>query len=70
MSIDITTLRNLPVGDKLRVVTALWDEIANSECPVEIPSDVLEEATRRRDELKADSSIAIDDEELWRRVDA
>ena len=69
MSIDITSLRNLPVGDKLRIVTELWDDIAASTDPVVVPPDVLREALRRSGELKADPSIAIGDDELWRRVD-
>ena len=69
MSIDISNFRNLPVAEKLRIVTQLWDEIAASTDPVTVPPDVLREAARRSAELKADPSIAIDDDELWRRVD-
>jgi len=69
MTIDITNLRDLPVADKLRIVTQLWDDIAASTDPVIVPPDVLREASRRSAELKADPSIAIDDDELWRRVD-
>ena len=69
MSIDITNLRDLPVADKLRIVTQLWDDIAASTDPVIVPPDLLREASRRSAELRADPSIAIDDDELWRRVD-
>ena len=69
MSIDIANLRDLPVADKLRIVTQLWDSIAASTDPVVVPKDVLREASRRSAELKADPSMAIDDDELWRRVD-
>ncbi|MFV1965923.1 MAG: addiction module protein [Pirellulaceae bacterium] len=69
MSIDISNLRDLPVADKLRIVTQLWDDIAASADPLVVPPDVLREASRRSAELKADPSIAIDDDELWRRVD-
>ena len=69
MSIDIANLRDLPVADKLRIVTQLWDDIAASTGPIAVPPDVLQEASRRSAELKADPSIAIDDDELWRRVD-
>ena len=68
MSVDIESLRDLPVADKLRVVTQLWDDIARSNRPIVVPPDVLSEATRRSDELKTDPSLAIDDEELWRRI--
>ena len=69
MSIDISTLRGLPVAEKLRLVTQLWDDIANEERPIAVPSEVLDEAVRRADELKSDPSIVIDEKELWRRVD-
>lgn len=69
MSIDINTLRDLPVADKLRVVTQLWDDIAQSDRPIVVPPEVLAETQRRSEELKTDPSIAIDDKELWRRVD-
>ena len=69
MSIDITNLRDLPVADKLRIVTQLWDDIAASNDPAVLPPEILREAERRSQELKNDPSIAIDDDELWRRVD-
>ena len=70
MSIDISDLRNLPVADKLKLVTALWDDIAASSRPVMIPPEILAETTRRSSELDSDPSLAINDEELWRRVDS
>jgi len=69
MSIDIATLRGLTVAEKLRLVTQLWDDIARENRPIIVPDDVLSEATRRSDELAVDPSLAIDDDELWRRVD-
>lgn len=69
MSIDFSNLRDLPVHDKLRIVTQLWDDIAASKDPVVLPPEILQEANRRSQELKDDPSIAIDDDELWRRVD-
>lgn len=69
MSFDISSLRELPVADKLRVVTELWDDIATSDRPIAVPAEVLQETRRRSDELTADPSIAIDDDELWRRID-
>jgi putative addiction module component (TIGR02574 family) len=69
MSADFSNLRDLPMADKLRIVTELWDDIAASNEPLVLPTDVLDEASRRSAELKNDPSIAIDDDELWRRVD-
>ncbi len=69
MSIDIATHRGLPVAEKLRLVTQLWDDIARENRPIIVPPDVLNEAKRRWDELAADPSLAIDEDERWRRVD-
>ena len=69
MTIEIADLRDLPVTDKLRIVTQLWDDIATSTEPVVVPQEVLHEASRRSAELKDDPTIAIDDDELWRRID-
>ena len=68
MSIDISDLRNLPVADKLKLVTELWDDIAAISGPVVIPPEILAETIRRSDELNTDPTLAINDEELWRRV--
>ena len=69
MTIDISNLRDLPIAKKLQIVTQLWDDIAASADPIVVPPDVLREASRRSAELEADPSIALDDEQLWRRVD-
>ena len=63
MSIDIESLRGLPVSDKLRLVTQLWDDIAESEKPIAVPADVLSEVTRRSAELSANPEMALDEEE-------
>lgn len=70
MTIDLSSLRQLPVEDKLRVVTELWDDIAQSPRSVVVPPDLLSEAARRSDEVCVDPTIAIDDHELWQRVDS
>jgi len=69
MSIDFSSFSNLPVAEKLRIVTRLWDDIAASTEPIVVPPEILQEVSRRSAELEADPSMAIDDQELWRRVD-
>ena len=69
MGIDFNELRALPVAEKLRLVELLWDEIGASAEPIVLHSWQFEEANRRSKQLKADPSIAIDRDELWRRVD-
>ena len=61
------TLRALPPDQKLALVTELWDDLAAS-APWTLPPEEMAEMRRRRDEMLAKSSIAIDRDELWRRV--
>lgn len=69
MNVDISSLRGLPVDDKLQLVTELWNDIAASPTPPVLPPEVIDEASRRSAELRDNPELAIDDEELWRRVD-
>jgi putative addiction module component (TIGR02574 family) len=69
MSIHISSLKELPAADKLRIVTELWNDIVAANEPIVVPDEILRETSRRSAELKADPSIAIDEQELWRRVD-
>lgn len=69
MSTDISHLHTLPVAERLRIIEELWEGITSTTEPIVVPPEVIEEASRRADELHADPSIAIDDDELWRRVD-
>ena len=62
-------LSDLPIAEKLKIVTQLWNDIASSPDPIVVPPEVIREASKRSAELDADPSIAIDDDELWRRVD-
>ena len=62
------SLRALPPEEKLEIVTELWDDLAAS-APLSLPEDELAEMNRRRDELLANPEIAIDADEVWRRVD-
>jgi putative addiction module component (TIGR02574 family) len=61
---------DLPVAEKVLLVTQLWDQIAKAETPITLPSSVLIEAERRLDEMIADPSMGITEEEMWRRADA
>jgi len=66
---DTSSVHNLTTPEKLKLVFQLWDEIAASGIPISLPPEVIREAKRRSDELSTDPSIAIDDQEMWRRVD-
>ena len=69
MSLDISSLRKLSVAEKLSIVTQLLDDIASTEEPFVVPPHVVAEAEIRSQELRASPTLAIDDDELWRRVD-
>lgn len=66
---QMDVLRNLLPAEKLQIVEELWDDLADSSAPLPLPPWHLEEARRRAGELDADPSIAIDREELARRID-
>ncbi len=61
------TLRSLPPDEKLAIVTQLWDELAASAA-LTLPGDELAEMNRRRAELLANPSMAISEDEVWRRL--
>jgi putative addiction module component (TIGR02574 family) len=65
---DISDLHNLPTDEKLKIVAALWNNIAESDAPIVLSPAVMAEVDRRRAELAADPSIAIDRDEMWQRV--
>jgi putative addiction module component (TIGR02574 family) len=65
---QMESLRKLPASEKLQLVEELWDDLAESAEPLPLPSWHEDEARRRAAELVADPSLAIDREELWRRV--
>ena len=65
---DTPELHNLPVEEKLRLVFDLWDGIATSNEPITVSDGVKTEIERRCAEYDADTTIAIDEDEMWRRV--
>lgn len=66
---DTSELTNLPVAEKLKLVTKLWDEIAASDEPISLPDEVVAEISQRSVEATANPTMLIDDEEMWKRVD-
>jgi len=66
---NTSDFRDMPVADKLRLVTQLSDDIASSPEPIVVAPEVIREASRRSAELAENPSLAIDDNELWLRVD-
>ena len=65
---DTSNFQKLPTNQKIELVFQLWDEIADSNEPVVLSDSVKAEMDRRCAELDADPSLAIDEDEMWRRV--
>ena len=65
---DRSNLQDLPTDQKIKLVFELWDDIAASNAPIVLSESVKSEIDRRCAELDADPSIAIDEDEMWRRV--
>ena len=65
---DTSNFQKLPTDQKIELVFQLWDEIADSNEPVVLSDSVKAEMDRRCAELDADPSLAVDEDEMWRRV--
>ena len=65
---DTSNLQNLPPNQKIELVFQLWDQIADSGTPIVLSESVKQEIDRRCSELDANPGIAIDEAEMWRRV--
>ena len=61
-------LTNLPVDEKLRLVTSLWDQIAQHG-QISLPDSLLDDADNRIAEMTADPNSAISEDEMWRQAD-
>ena len=67
MSTPLDHIRQLPVAEQLSLVEQIWDGLHESR---EMVKDWHRaEARRRAEELTADPSIAISEQEVWSRVD-
>ncbi len=65
---DDTQLESLPVSEKLRLVTSLWDQISRSGETISVPNTVLDNAGQRIKEMMADPSASLTEDEMWRRA--
>ena len=68
VDMDTSNLYNMPTDQKIELVFQLWDQIADSDSPIVLSDSVIAEMDRRCAELDADPSLAISEEEMWRRV--
>lgn len=66
--IDDAQLESLPINEKLRLVTNLWDQIARSGEPITLPEAILDDADQRIDGMTKDPSDWLDEDEMWRQA--
>lgn len=66
--IDDAQLESLPINEKLRLVTNLWDQIARSEEPITLSEVILDDADQRIDGMTKDPSDCLDEDEMWRQA--
>ncbi|ADB19142.1 hypothetical protein Psta_4500 [Pirellula staleyi DSM 6068] len=69
MDVYNDTIRHLEPAEKLLLVQQIWDDLAAETSPLPLPAWAIAEATRRRDELRSDPTLAVDHDEIWRRID-
>ena len=66
--IDAAQFAGLPVDEKLKLVTSLWDQIAHHG-KISLPEALLDDAEARIAEMTADPSATISEDEMWRQAD-
>lgn len=67
METPLDQIRQLPVEQQLALVHQIWDGLYESRQLVQ--EWQITEARRRSAELDSEPSIAISEDELWKRVD-
>ena len=68
MMIDAAQFAELPVEEKLKLVTSLWDQIA-LHGKTSLPDSLLDDAEDRIAEMTADPNATISEDEMWRQAD-
>jgi putative addiction module component (TIGR02574 family) len=68
MDIYADSIQHLSISDKLQLVERIWDDVALSTESIPIPTWAIDEARRRRDELKENPAIGLSHDEMWSRL--
>ena len=71
MDIFTDTIRDLPVADKMLLVQRIWDDLSSTADTVPLPQWALSEASRRRDEMRANPAnpgLGKTHDEFWTRI--
>ncbi len=68
MEIYPDAIRDLPAAEKMLLLQHIWDDLSSSSEAVPLPRWTLEEAARRREEMRADPSCGRSHTEVWSRI--
>jgi putative addiction module component (TIGR02574 family) len=68
MDLYTETIRNLPLGERLKLVQTIWDDIVSRDEPIPLPASAVEEAKRRRDEMVKDPAVGLTHDEVWKKI--
>jgi putative addiction module component (TIGR02574 family) len=68
MDIYTESIRCLPLGERLKLIQTIWDDIVSRDEQIPLPQSAIEEAKRRRDEMLVDSAIGMSHDEIWKKI--
>ncbi|MFN6305212.1 MAG: addiction module protein [Planctomycetota bacterium] len=68
MDLYTESIRSLPLGDRLKLIQTIWDDIVSSDEQIPVPNSAIQEAKRRRDEMLVDPAIGMTHGEVWEKI--
>ncbi len=68
MDIYTESIRCLPLGERLKLIQTIWDDIVSRDEQIPLPQSAIEEAKRRRDEMLVDSATGMTHDEIWTKI--
>ncbi len=66
MNMDTDAILALPNGEKLELIGLLWENLSESE--VDLPEPFEQEASRRREQMRADPNLSLSHDEVWAKI--
>ena len=68
MDLYTESIRSLPLGDRLKLIQTVWDDIVSSDEQIPVPNSAIQEAKRRRDEMLVDPTVGLTHDEVWKKI--
>ena len=68
MDIYTESIRCLPLGERLKLIQTIWDDIVSRDEQIPLPQSAIEEAKRRRDEMLVDPAVGLTHGEVWEKI--